>query len=229
MVCAKCGTDNREGRRFCAECGAPLAAKCARCGASNEPSEKFCGNCGAQLASQSATSPVLATQASSVRIATEQPEAVAGDGERKTVTAVFADIKGSTELMRDLDPEEARAIVDPVLQLMMAAVHRYGGYVAQSTGDGIFALFGAPVAHEDHPQRALHAALAMQEELRGYAERLRAEGKIPVEARVGVNTGEVVVRTIETGGHTEYTPVGHVTNLAARMQTAAPAGSIAAE
>ena len=130
--------------------------------------------------------------------------------------------------MRDLDPEEARAIVDPVLQLMMAAVHRYGGYVAQSTGDGIFALFGAPVAHEDHPQRALHAALAMQEELRRYADRLRAEGKIPVEARVGVNTGEVVVRTIETGGHTEYTPVGHVTNLAARMQTAAPAGSIAA-
>jgi class 3 adenylate cyclase len=130
--------------------------------------------------------------------------------------------------MRDLDPEEARAIVDPVLHLMMAAVHRYGGYVAQSTGDGIFALFGAPVAHEDHPQRALHAALAMQEELRRYADRLRAEGKIPVEARVGVNTGEVVVRTIETGGHTEYTPVGHVTNLAARMQTAAPTGSIAA-
>ena len=86
------------------------------------------------------------------------------DGERKTVTALFADIKGSTELMRDLDPEEARAIVDPVLQLMMEAVHRYGGYVAQSTGDGIFALFGAPVAHEDHPQRALHAALAMQED-----------------------------------------------------------------
>ena len=98
MVCAKCGTDNREGRRFCAECGAPLAAKCARCGASNEPSEKFCGNCGTQLASQSATSPVLATQTSSVRIATEQPEAVAGDGERKTVAALFADIKGSTEL-----------------------------------------------------------------------------------------------------------------------------------
>jgi class 3 adenylate cyclase len=143
-------------------------------------------------------------------------------------TALFADIKGSTELMRDLDPEEARAIVDPVLQLMMAAVHRYGGYVAQSLGDGIFALFGAPVAHEDHPQRALYAALAMQEELHRYADHLRNEGKITVEARVGVNTGEVVVRTIETGGHTEYTPVGHVTNLAARMQTAAPPGSIAA-
>src|SRR5246127_921654 len=130
--------------------------------------------------------------------------------------------------MRDLDPEEARAIVDPVLRLMMEAVHRYGGYVAQSTGDGIFAIFGAPVAHEDHPQRALHAALALQEELHRYADRLRAEGKIPVEARVGVNTGDVVVRSIQVGGHTEYTPVGHVTNLAARMQTAAPAGSIAA-
>ena len=143
------------------------------------------------------------------------------------MTALFADIQGSTELMRDLDPEEARAIVDPVLHLMMDAVHRYDGYVAQSTGDGIFALFGAPVAHEDHPQRALHAALAMQGDLRRYADRLRKDGKIPVEARVGVNTGEVVVRTIETGGHTEYTSVGHVTNLAARMQTIAAAGGIA--
>ena len=164
----------------------------------------------------------------SVKPQKQHPVGEIPEGERKTVTALFADIKGSTELMRDLDPEEARAIVDPVLQLMMEAVHRYSGYVAQSLGDGIFALFGAPVAHEDHPQRALHAALVMQEELHRYADRLRAEGKIPVEARVGVNTGEVVVRTIETGGHTEHTPVGHVTNLAARMQTAAPEGSIAA-
>src|SRR3979411_226285 len=109
--------------------------------------------------------------------------------------------------MRALDPEEASAVVDPVLSLTMAAVHRYGGYVAQSTGDGIFALFGAPVAHEDHQQRALHAALAMQEQVHRYADRLRIEVKIPVEARVGVNTGEVVVRSIQVGGHTEYTPV----------------------
>ena len=144
------------------------------------------------------------------------------------MTALFADIKGSTELEQDLDPEEASAIIDPALKLMIEAAHRYDGYLVQSTGDGIFALFGAPVAHEDHPQR-LYAALAMQEELHRYAERLRAAGKIPVEARVGVNTGEVVVRTIATGaGHTEYTPIGHTANLAARMQTAAPAGSIAA-
>jgi class 3 adenylate cyclase len=194
-----------------------------------EPGARFCKKCGTSIGFTKADASATGfSTKSQIRVAADGGASEALEGERKTVTALFADIKGSTELMRDLDPEEARAIVDPVLQLMMAAVHRYGGYVAQSTGDGIFALFGAPVAHEDHPQRALHAALAMQQELRHYAERLRNEGKIPVEARVGVNTGEVVVRTIETGGHMEYTPVGHVTNLAARMQTAAPAGSIAA-
>ena len=111
---------------------------------------------------------------------------------------------------------------------MIDAVHRYDGYVVQSTGDGIFALFGAPVAHEDHPQRALYAALRMQEDLKRYSAKVRAEGGMPIEARVGVNTGEVVVRSITTGaGQTEYTPIGHTTNLASRMQTLAPTGSIA--
>ena len=130
--------------------------------------------------------------------------------------------------MQDLDPEEARAIIDPALKLMIDAVHRYDGYVVQSTGDGIFALFGAPVAHEDHPQRALYAALRMQEELRRYSAKLVAEGGNPIEARIGVNTGEVVVRSIATGGgQIEYTPIGHTANLAARMQAVAPTGSIA--
>ena len=102
------------------------------------------------------------------------------EGERKTVTALFADIKGSMELIEDLDPEEARAIVDPALTLMMEAVHHYGGYVAQSTGDGIFALFGAPVASEDHPQRALYAAMRMQQDLEGYSDTLRERGQAPV-------------------------------------------------
>jgi len=147
-------------------------------------------------------------------------------GERKTVTALFADIKGSTELEQDLDPEEARAIIDPALKLMIEAVRRYDGYIVQSTGDGIFALFGAPVAHEDHPQRALYAALRMQEEIRRYAERLRADGRAPIQIRVGVNTGEVVVRSIATGdGHVEHTPIGHTTNLASRMQTLADPGA----
>ena len=111
---------------------------------------------------------------------------------------------------------------------MIEAVRRYDGYIVQSTGDGIFALFGAPVAHEDHPQRALYAALRMQEELKRYSARLREAGNLPIEARVGVNTGEVVVRSIATGdGHTEYTPIGHTNNLASRMQALAPTGSIA--
>jgi class 3 adenylate cyclase len=149
------------------------------------------------------------------------------DGERKTVTALFADIKGSTELMADLDPEEARALIDPALRIMIDAVKRYDGYVVQSTGDGIFALFGAPAAYEDHPQRSLYAALQMQRELREHGERRAAGGHAALEARVGVNTGEVVVRIVETGGRAEYTPIGHTTNLASRLQTIAPAGSIA--
>jgi class 3 adenylate cyclase/tetratricopeptide (TPR) repeat protein len=227
--CARCGEVSAGDALFCEQCGAKFDIACSSCGATLTVGAKFCKRCGAAALDHEAK-PIRSdsSPAASIRLDADPHSAQSLDNERKTVTALFADIKGSTELMRDLDPEEARAIVDPVLNLMMAAVHRYGGYVAQSTGDGIFALFGAPVAHEDHPQRALHAALAMQEELRRYADHLRTEGRIPVEARVGVNTGEVVVRMIETGGHTEYTPVGHVTNLAARMQTAAPAGSIAA-
>lgn len=150
------------------------------------------------------------------------------DGERKTITALFADIKGSMALMEDLDPEDARAIIDPVLTLMMDAVHRYEGYVAQSTGDGIFAFFGAPLAHEDHPQRALFAALRMQEESRRLAERLRVEKGLPsLQIRVGINTGEVVMRGVRKDDlHTDYTPIGHSTGLAARMEGLATPGSV---
>src|SRR6267142_2129817 len=149
------------------------------------------------------------------------------EGERKTVTALFADLKGSTTLIEGLDPEEARALIDPALQLMMEAIHRYEGYVAQALGDGIFALFGAPIAHEDHPQRALYAALRMQEEMRRYADTLREKGYPPLLMRVGVNTGEVVVRSIRKEDlHTDYVPVGHSTNLAARMEQLAAPGSI---
>jgi class 3 adenylate cyclase len=151
----------------------------------------------------------------------------AANGERKTITALFADLKGSTALIEGLDPEDARAIIDPALQLMMDAVHRYDGYVAQALGDGIFALFGAPIAHEDHPQRALYAALRMQEEMRGYADQSRLKGGIPLQMRVGINTGEVVVRSIRKDDlHTDYVPVGHSTNLAARMEQLATPGSI---
>ncbi len=149
------------------------------------------------------------------------------NGERKTITALFADLKGSTALIESLDPEEARAIIDPALQLMMDAVHQYEGYVAQALGDGIFALFGAPLAHEDHPQRALYAALRMQEEMRRYADTLRQQGYPPLLMRVGLNTGEVVLRSIRKDDlHADYVPVGHSTNLAARMEQLASPGSI---
>ena len=149
------------------------------------------------------------------------------EGERKTITALFADLKGSTALIEGLDPEDARAIIDPALQIMMDAVHRYDGYVAQALGDGIFALFGAPIAHEDHPQRALYAALRIQEEMRRYGDDLRRGGRAPLQVRVGINTGEVVVRSIRKDDlHTDYVPVGHSTNLAARMEQLAAPGSI---
>ncbi len=157
MRCTKCGTESTTSRKFCAACGSQLSSRCPNCGAENAPSSAFCEDCGAAPAghaASAATKSLAASTARNIRVTPEQPDtSTTIDGERKTVTALFADIKGSTELMRDLDPEEARALVDPVLQLMMEAVHRYGGYVAQSTGDGIFALFGAPIAHEDHPQR----------------------------------------------------------------------------
>src|ERR1700756_1543031 len=178
---------------------------------------------------KSAASTTVSSTKSQIIVAADGAASETIEGERKTVTALFADIKGSMELMEALDPEEARAIVDPALKLMIDAACRYDGYVVQSTGDGIFALFGAPVAHEDHPQRALYAALRLQEVLKRYLDRMRLEGKLPLQARVGVNTGEVVVRSIQTGeAHTEYTPIGHTANLAARMQVLAPIGSIAA-
>ena len=233
MRCSKCAAENREGRKFCAQCGAPLNARCTSCGAENEPAEKFCGECGVALAGKvqavSAKAPATQLPAHEFHVAPGQPQASAApEGERKTVTALFADIKGSTELMEDLDPEEARAIIDPALKLMIEAVRRYDGYVVQSTGDGIFALFGAPAAHEDHPQRALYSALRMQQDLEQYSAKVVADGSTPIQSRVGINTGEVVVRSIQTGaGQVEYTPIGHTTNLASRMQTAAPVGSIA--
>ena len=225
MRCSKCGTESTSGKKFCAECGTPLSSRCPKCGADNSPTAKFCEDCGAPLVTPAA-SPEKSND-SPIRVV-DTPTSENLEGERKTVTALFADIKGSTEMMEDLDPERARSIIDPALKLMMDAVHRYDGYVVQSTGDGIFALFGAPLAHEDHPQRALYAALRMQEELRGYSAKIVADGGSPIQCRIGINTGEVVVRSIQTGaGHVEYTPIGHTTNLASRMQTAAPVGSIA--
>ncbi len=243
MFCAQCQTDNKPGRKFCAGCGASFPLACDRCGFANDGADRFCGGCGAPLTSQvhpgvnlqallgsAQSTGNFASAPLTERLRTE-PEELTASGEttdeRKTITALFADLKGSTALIEGLDPEEARALIDPALQLMMDAVHRYDGSVAQVLGDGIFALFGAPIAHEDHPQRALHAALRMQEEMRRYAETLRAQGSPPLLMRVGVNTGEVVLRSIRKDEqHSDYVPVGHATNLAARMEQLAVPGSI---
>jgi class 3 adenylate cyclase len=233
MLCANCHNENPADALFCEECGAKLEQTCPACGSANKPGAKFCKKCGERLATDTTAAQSkyqradrASQPASSVRVTEPAPDVI--DGERKTVTALFADIKGSMEVMEDLDPEEARSIVDPALKLMIDAVRRYDGYIVQSAGDGIFALFGAPVGHEDHPNRALYAALRMQEELRRYSDKLLADGHAPLEIRVGVNTGEVVVRSITTGiGKAEYTPIGHTANLAARMQAVAATGSIA--
>ena len=228
MTCSKCSAENAAGAKFCIECGESFKGRCPKCGLANPASAKFCQECGTSFGPATGPKKPISGDTTGIRVSAGQHGGEIPEGERKTVTALFADIKGSTELMEDLDPEEARAIIDPALKLMIDAAHRYDGYVVQSTGDGIFALFGAPVAHEDHPQRALYAALRMQEELKRYSAKVVAEGSSPIQGRVGINTGEVVVRSIQTGaGQVEYTPIGHTTNLASRMQTAAPVGSIA--
>ena len=140
------------------------------------------------------------------------------------MTALFADIVGSTSLIESLDPDEARALIDPALKLMIDVVRQYDGYVVHSKGDGIFVLFGAPITHEDHPQRAVYAALDTQVALKRYA--AKSEDVRTIAARVGINTGEVVVRTIQSGGHAEYVPVGLTAHLAARIQTITPSGAV---
>ena len=148
------------------------------------------------------------------------------EGERKQVTVLFADLKGSTELIRDLDPEQAQAILDPALHTMMDAVHRYEGTVNQVMGDGIMALFGAPLAHEDHAARACYAALAMQDALRRYADEVRRTHGLPVQMRVGLHSGDVVVRAIANDLRMDYSAVGLTTVLAARMEQLATPGSM---
>src|SRR5436309_8478738 len=233
-VCPQCQQVLPPEARFCMACGQALSVTPLTRQSSVQKSSEFgarSSESGVQSPTPNPQPPASYTPRHLAERILAEREALeargAPDGERKTITALFADIKGSMDLIEDLDPEEARRIVDPALQLMMDAVHRYEGYVAQSLGDGIFALFGAPIAHEDHPQRALYAALRMQEESKRYAEKLRLEKGINLQIRVGVNTGEVVVRSIRKDDlHTDYIPIGHSTSLAARMESLATPGSI---
>jgi len=229
MKCPRCQHENPPQAKFCLECGARVALTCTTCRSELPAGAKYCLECGAPVASQATaelrfTSPESYTPKHLAEKILTSKSAL--EGERKQVTVLFADLKGSMELLADRDPEEARKILDPVLEQMMEAVHRYEGTVNQVMGDGIMALFGAPLAHEDHAVRACYAALRMQESVAQYAEGVFRSHGIPLQIRVGLNSGEVVVRAIGSDLHMDYTAVGQTTHLAARMEQMATPGTI---
>jgi Adenylate and Guanylate cyclase catalytic domain/Double zinc ribbon len=187
MKCHRCQADNREGARFCRQCGVTFETVCSGCGARLEGDSRFCDNCGTPLASTLASSPAAA-RFGSPEVYTPQHLAEkilisrsSLEGERKQITVLFADLKGSLELLAERDPEDARKLLDPVLERMMEAVHRYDGTVNQVMGDGIMALFGAPVAHEDHAVRACYAAIDMQAAMRRHGEEVRRAHGVTIE------------------------------------------------
>ena len=228
MHCPRCQHENPAGVRFCGECGARLESVCAACGAANPPANKFCGQCGGSLTPPGATSKFPSPQAYTPKHLAERilTSKSALEGERKQVTVLFADMKGSMELLAERDPEEARKLLDPVIEHMMEAVHRYEGTVSNLMGDGIMALFGAPVAHEDHAVRACYAALRMQESVKRYAEEVRRTEGVPIQIRAGLNSGEVVVGSIGNDLKMDYTAIGQTVHLAARMEQMAMPGTI---
>src|SRR5262244_1900931 len=228
MTCVRCRQDNPPEARFCQQCGGALVPACAVCGAEPPARARACPRCGATLAT-----PPTRERFESPERYTPRPLAErilsgrdALEGERKQVTVLFADIKSSMELLAYRDPEEGQQLLDGVLDRMMEAVHRYEGTVNQVMGDGIMALFGAPVAHEDHAVRACYAALQMQELVKAYADQAFRTHGITVRIRVGLNSGEVVVRSIRSDLRIDYSAVGQTTHLAARMEQLASPGTI---
>jgi class 3 adenylate cyclase/tetratricopeptide (TPR) repeat protein len=244
MTCPRCQTENPSRAKFCLECANPLnEARCQSCGAQLPAAAKFCLECAHPTRLANSTNPVTAPTINAA--AAPQPRFAspnaytpkhlaekiltsksALEGERKQVTVLFADLKGSMELLGDRDPEDARKLLDPVLELMMEAVHRYEGTVNQVLGDGIMALFGAPVAHEDHAVRACYAALRMQESVKRHAEEIFRSHGVLIQIRVGINSGGVVVRAIGSDLQMDYTAVGQTTHLASRVEQLAAPGSI---
>jgi class 3 adenylate cyclase/tetratricopeptide (TPR) repeat protein len=212
MRCPSCGTENREGRKFCSNCGATLAVVCPVCGSANEPDERFCGECGARLdAPAKAAAPEAAVA----------PEPAHPEEERRVVTVLFADLAGFTSMSEGMDPEAVKSLAAHCAGLMSEEVSRFGGTVSSVMGDAIMAMFGAPVSHEDDPERAVRAAVAMRESIaavEGAPKRL--------ELHVGINTGETMAGLIGPDEARDYTAMGDTTNTAARLMGAAPAGSI---
>ena len=228
MKCPRCQQENPPQAKFCLECATPLALRCTNCGTQLPAGAKFCFECATPVGAPGSAPKFASPETYTPKHLAEKilTSKAALEGERKQVTVLFADLKGSMELLADRDPEEARKILDPVLEQMMEAVHRYEGTVNQVMGDGIMALFGAPLAHEDHAVRACYAALRMRESLRRYADDTRRLHGVEVQIRVGLNSGEVVVRSVGSDLRMDYTAVGQTTHLAARMEQLAPPGTV---
>src|SRR6202023_3406612 len=228
MKCPKCQHENTAKARFCEECATPLTRSCGNCGSQVSSTARFCLQCGHPLKAveedpRFASPKNYTPQHIADKILVSR---AALEGERKLITVLFADIKGSMEVIADRDPEEVQKLLHAVLERMIEAVHRYEGTVNTVMGDGLMALFGAPLAHEDHAVRACYAALRMQESVNCYADDMRRAHGVNVQIRVGLNSGEVVVRAIGNDLRTDYTAVGQTTHLAARMEQLASPGTI---
>jgi len=223
MICPQCQAENSLDAIFCDHCGAHLETACPKCGEPNRQGAKFCRSCGQLINHTAVASPdtYVPKHLAEKILASRQSL----EGERKQVTVLFADIRDSMKLIENRDPEEAQKIIDPVLHLMMDAVHRYEGTVNQVLGDGIMALFGAPLAHEDHALRACYTALSMQEEMQRYRRKLGQSEDVGLQIGIGLNSGEVVVRSISNDLNVDYSALGHTTHLAARMQELAVGGT----
>jgi class 3 adenylate cyclase/tetratricopeptide (TPR) repeat protein len=226
MNCPSCGHENRATARFCGECASPLTREvvCPSCGAANAAHQSFCDQCAEPIEAELGPAPDPRSYTPKHLVEKILTSRSALEGERKQVTVLFADVKGSTELTADIDPEEWHRILNRFFQILADGVHRFEGVVNQYTGDGIMALFGAPIAHEDHAQRACYAALHLTEELGKHSRELKRTKGLGFSTRIGLNSGEVVVGKIGDDLRMDYTAQGHTVNLAARMEHLADPG-----
>ena len=229
MQCSQCQHENSTAARFCEQCGSPLARVCGNCGHDARAGAKYCEACGRELAASGSSSPPLPDPRSYTPKHLIEKILSSGSalkGERKLVTVLFADVKGSMELAERLDPEEWHQIINRFFAILSEGIHRFEGTVNQYTGDGIMALFGAPIAHEDHAQRACYAALHLNDELRRYAQELKRERELTLSVRMGLNSGEVVVGAIGDNLRMDYTALVHTVGLAQRMEHLADPGTV---
>ncbi len=228
MQCPQCQHENRDTARFCGNCAASLVREvaCLACGTSNPSGQKFCDGCAHRLTEAGVIPPVRDPRAYTPKHLADKilTSRSALEGERKQVTVLFADVKGSMELAEQVDAEEWHRIMDRFFAILSDGVHRFEGTINQYTGDGIMALFGAPIAHEDHAQRACYAALHLTDELRRYADELRLDQGLSFAVRMGINSGEVVVGKIGDDLRMDYTAQGQTVGLAARMEQLAEPG-----